>query len=149
MKKKVNQVNISSDYLYPVFDPTQFPGTVNKMVTKIKSFQKKHKIDAIAFTGTSGSAVAYPLSYKLKIPLICIRKEKTNHTHYKYEGRYNASTYIIVDDFISTGATIKTIKKQVREISRQSKLLGIFLYNASMFDPGHSYKDFNTTIYCV
>jgi hypothetical protein len=92
----------SSDYLSSVFNTPLFIKKVNKMALKIKAFRKKNKFQAIAFTGVSGTTFASALSYKLGIPLICIRKANDkSHSSTIYEGRLNVKSYIIVDDFIT------------------------------------------------
>jgi adenine/guanine phosphoribosyltransferase-like PRPP-binding protein len=98
--------------------------------TKIKKFRRKVSFDAIAFTGTSGAAIAYLLSFILKIPLICIRKSiRDNHSGLKLEGCITAKKYIIVDDFIESGRTINKIKKSITAENKKSKCVGIYLYN--------------------
>jgi adenine/guanine phosphoribosyltransferase-like PRPP-binding protein len=136
MKKKIqrkphhrNNYPFVSGYLNKIFSTIQFTKTINKLAIRIQSFRKKHRIEAIAFTGVSGSAVAYPLSYKLKIPLICVRKG-TSHYGSPYEGREDVKRYIIVDDLIETGNTIRKIKKTVKIHSPKAKCIGVFLYNA-------------------
>lgn len=107
MKKKIKKKKfehvISTDYLGKVYRVTDYIKIINKMVTAIRKFQKRHKFDAIAFTGTSGASMAYPLSLRLKLPLICVRKNDRNHFGYPIEGCVTADNYIIVDDFISDG----------------------------------------------
>ena len=101
------------------------------MANKIAKFVKQNKIDAIAFSGTSGAAYAYPLALKLNLSLICVRKSINGNHYNKYvEGCYNAERYIIVDDFIDTGATIRRILKKVKTFSSEAKCSGIFLYNS-------------------
>lgn len=124
--------NFTSDYLGKIYCTSDFSKTINRLAAQIISFKKKHPIGAIAFTGTSGASVAYPLSYKLKIPLICIRKGR-HHAYSNFEGRTDAKTYVIVDDFIESGRTILRIKKIVKTKS-DAKLIAIFLYNSNQPD---------------
>lgn len=140
---------IQTDYLGKIYRVNDFVKVVEKAARHITAFRKKQPFDAIAFTGTSGAALAYPLSVKLKLPLICVRKSKRdNHFGSKIEGVSNARTYIIVDDFIASGTTIKKIRKSVVENSynpygsnyKEPKLVGIYLYDHD-FDRGDVYKD--------
>jgi adenine/guanine phosphoribosyltransferase-like PRPP-binding protein len=148
--KKITSKNKPSSYftgyLRSVFDVQEYFHVINKLVVKIKKFQQNKPFDAIAFTGTSGAAVAFTLAYKLKVPLICIRKT-TDKSHYKniYEGIENIKRYIIVDDFIETGSTIDRIKKGVCSRSEGAKLVGIFLYR----DCWHNLKYKDTTVYGI
>lgn len=123
-----------SDYLDQIYHPAQYAKTITKLVAAIRKFKKNNPFDAIAFTGTSGAAAAYPLSLRLKIPLICVRKERS-HSYLEVEGAYSMSKYIIVDDFISSG---KTIDQIVLKINNAYKALaykkptpiGIVLYHS-------------------
>lgn len=137
MKKSSKKSHsLITDYLGRIYDIKKYPNTINKLATKIKNFKLKQPFDAIAFTGTSGAAVAYPLSFLLGIPLICIRKDKRSHYgNGLYEGICGIEGYIIVDDFFASGKTIKRVIKEIKSeaIFRRSispKPVGIFLYNA-------------------
>lgn len=123
-------LRIISSYLYDVYDVKRLPWIVDATAKAIEKFHKRKAIDAIAFSGTSGAAVAYPLSVKMGFPLICIRKDGTESHYYStYEGVMDVKHYIIVDDCISSGDTIRRIKKEVSNRCRSAKLKGVFLYN--------------------
>lgn len=95
----------------------------------LRLFRKKHPFDAIAFRGNSGAAIAYPLSFKLQIPLICIRKG-ASHSPLKLEGCTNARTYVIVDDFIDSGNTMNQIQRAInKDYGSVPELVGILLYD--------------------
>jgi adenine/guanine phosphoribosyltransferase-like PRPP-binding protein len=130
MKKKF-KLKFQTAYMEKVYKVEEFAQTVQKATLALRKFRKKHPFDAIAFRGHSGAALAYPLSLRLKVPLICIRKG-TSHTDMKLEGVANARTYLIVDDFIDKGNTIKKIKQEVgrNRYWNQNKpeLVGILLY---------------------
>jgi len=123
----------TTDYLQVIFDPTQFLDTIKLAAKSIKAWNKKQPLgfEAIAFTGVSGAALAFPLAAKLNVPLLCVRKPKeSTHSFYPVEGYLAAERYIIVDDFIDYGDTINFI---VRAISEQStatfaKCIGIYQY---------------------
>mgnify|MGYP001558147125 CR=1 FL=1 len=119
---------IATGYLGDIYQVKKFTKLVLKVTKEIKKFHKKQPFDAIAFTGTSGAALAYPLSAKLGIPLICIRRGQ-NHFKEAIEGFVGAKTYIIIDDFIETGATIDRIIKKVKTNSKAIPV-AIFLYTA-------------------
>lgn len=131
--KKINH-EINTDYLESIYKTPKFIDQVNKMVLRMKDFRKNHKFDAIAFTGTSGAAMAYILSYKLKLPLICVRKDDKNHFGQSIEGCISALTYVIVDDFISSGSTIIRIHKQIKKEMPEAKPVAVFLYSDRQAD---------------
>lgn len=120
---------IKSDYLNSIYQVQDYKKLVTKAAAQIKAFKAKNPFDAIAFTGTSGAALAYPISAMLKIPLICIRK---GHNHYgqTIEGCVTATRYIIIDDFISMGRTMKKITSSIKKEMPTAKPVAIFLYTA-------------------
>jgi orotate phosphoribosyltransferase-like protein len=145
MRKKLNPT-IQTDYLNRVYEVKLFVKVVDRAVKTLTAFRKKNHFDAIAFTGTSGAALAYPLSIKMKVPLICVRKSvKDNHYGSKLEGCINARTYIIVDDFICSGSTMRKIEKAVKKgiwyrENTEPKLVGVYLYAQKSYGGG-KYKD--------
>lgn len=133
---------ISTDYLRKVYSVEAFARMLPQAVKKIKAFRKKHPFDAIAFTGSSGSAIAYPLSYMLKLPLICVRKKGDgNHFYKEIEGCINARHYLIVDDFIESGRTMNKIMSTVKSIMPNAKPVGIFLYSDAAYARREDYKN--------
>lgn len=137
---------IKTNYLNSVYEPERFKETVKSTVKRIRQFIKKNgRFDAIAFTGTSGAALAYIVANKLNVGLICVRKGDNSHYRGKVEGMRNANQYIIIDDFIDSGKTIKTIIGSVKKFSPGAKCLGIFLYDEGyddMFEYGR--QEINT-----
>lgn len=145
---------IETDYLSSVFTIEKFKKTVDKTAKDIRKFYCRMKdegktIESIAFRGTSGAAVAYPLSYKLGLPLTCIRRGIT-HSSRRIEGVTNPDYYIIVDDFIDSGHTVNAIRKAVKNEWKAATCLGIFLYHkhaaASAFTEYKNIPVYNTAL---
>ncbi len=127
MKKKVK---IRTQYLNVIYG-SNYVKLINKTIKKITLIKKKNNFDAIAFSGSSGAAIAYPISYLLKLPLIHVRKDKSHYGNSKVEGCINSNKYIIIDDFISSGATIKRIIKTIDfELNGITEPIAICLYNS-------------------
>lgn len=85
-----------------------------------------HKFDAIAFTGMSGALIAPPVSLKLGKPFIMVRKPYVSgHSEWAVEGDYGAKSYIILDDFMATGETVKRIRKQIAAVMPSAKYGGM------------------------
>jgi len=115
---------MNSHYLRDVFDPEVYSRTIDCMVHHITEYQKKNRIDAIAFRGLSGSLIAAPVCHLLHLPMICVRKGQEDcHSPYRVEGKFETSNntlqYVIVDDMIVTGATIKEIVNSVRSEAKE------------------------------
>jgi len=120
-----------SEYLEDVFMPEQFKKTIEWVKNALSCFE----FDTIAFRGTSGSAIAFPLSYELGIPLIHVRKHK-GHSFSMIEGNVDCSRYVIIDDIVCTGETIQIIQQMIQNpegfYKRRSiipKCVGVIIYD--------------------
>jgi len=141
---------IHTDYLEDIYKVNRYQQSIFKLVQAIRKFDTKHTFDAIAFTGTSGAAAAYPLSFILHKPLICIRKDRKNHMGDNYEGAAGIKNYIIVDDFIDSGTTISNVLNITQARNVNAKPLAIFLYKKYYSLKTHfQYEDFNIPIFNV
>jgi orotate phosphoribosyltransferase len=81
--------------------------------------------DAIAFRGMSGALIAPLLAHKLGKTLIMVRKRGVDcHSGHCVEGDRGARRWIIVDDFISSGHTVETIKEEVDNWMDGAEFLG-------------------------
>lgn len=112
-------------------NPVLRPGGLKLEVQSAARALKKIEFDAIAFTGLSGAVLASAVALKLNKLLYCVRKQGENrHSDYDVEGPLGALRYIIIDDLIQTGGTLRRIIKQVRKHSADcpATLVGIWLY---------------------
>lgn len=133
-KEKVVRHKIRTDYLGRVYGK-KFLKLVPKAAAKLKEFRKKNPFDAIAFTGSSGAALAFPLSYLLKVPLIHVRKKDKNHYYGGLiEGTVSSRRYIIVDDFIESGRTVHKIINTIKKVyTHPAEVVGICLYDSRSY----------------
>lgn len=121
-----------SSYLAPIYDPVRFKNLIARVAQEIKAFRKENRFDAIAFRGSSGAAAAFPLSLRLGIPIIYVRKDNESGHGQKVEGPNKAvKTFIIVDDLIASGRTVKAILDALPDAT----CLGIFLYKDRPDEP--------------
>lgn len=124
---------VRTDYLDHIFYPGMYQDTVQRSIKLGRALLGKYQYDAIAFQGNSGSAIAYILGYVLQIPLINIRKERED-SHFRrcrgqFEGFLATQKYIIVDDFYSTGGTIKRIISEVKKSCPDSECVALLMYS--------------------
>lgn len=111
------------------------PKQRNKYIGIAKRILKKRDFDLIVGRGGSGISGASILSYALNKELVIVRKSLDNHDGCRLASssdiKYNSTSlnYIIVDDFICSGKTIKEIKKQM---PAHHELVGAFLYGTDM-----------------
>lgn len=112
---------IQSDYLQAVFDKKSLKNIVRKVSAEVRIL----KPDAIVCRGVSGISAAFPVGLRCSVPVVVVRKPTDNsHSHYRVEGMKGFKTYVIIDDFILTGATMKAIADAVRN----SLCLGVITY---------------------
>lgn len=108
------------------------PKRLKRIVDNLKKRLKGLDFQAIACSGVSGLIVAGPLCYELdKYPII-VRKEKDDcHSSKKVEGVDGVFNYIILDDLICSGHTMKMICEKMVENRPKAKLVKIVIYNDS------------------
>lgn len=103
---------------------------MEKSVTTLSLLKEMYNFDTIAFTGSSGSGLAYILSYALKTPLILVRKQSdNNHSGLPFEGNMDVKKYLIVDDIMSSGNTVANIISLLYRKMPHAKCAAIFLYS--------------------
>jgi adenine/guanine phosphoribosyltransferase-like PRPP-binding protein len=110
------------DYLFAL-DPCQGRKAIARGVKALSALD----FDAIAFTGTSGGLLAPAIAYEMNKGLIVVKKGKS-HSSLRVEGCVRAATYVIVDDFISTGNTVRRIARHLRNDfnAKHAELIGIY-----------------------
>lgn len=120
-----------------IFDSSDFKKLVTKATAKVKALQKKEKINALAVCGNSGIILGSVLSYRLKIPLLVVRKNGDNKCadSLKVNGILaDECRYLIIDDLISSGDTVKLIASRIKEVAVMYRItnatpVGIMLYH--------------------
>jgi adenine/guanine phosphoribosyltransferase-like PRPP-binding protein len=107
-------------YFNRALDPLALKQAISEAVTALADVQ----FDAIAATGTSGLVFGPVLAYALGKPFIAIRKPGVDsHSDNMIESLGDHSSYLFVDDFISSGNTFR------RAISAMTyKPIGVYLY---------------------
>ncbi len=108
---------------------------IKKAGTEIKELRARLKFDAVAFTGSSGAALAFPLMVKHKVPVIYVRKprESSHGGKIEYTSDVVINRYLIVDDFIDSGSTVKRVYSTITKWSKSRECMapecvGVFLY---------------------
>ncbi len=101
----------------------------NKIIMSTYSYLNKLNIqyDAIACCGTSGLMIVPQIAELLKKNIIVVRKDLKGYSKFYVEGPYTKK-YIIIDDLICSGNTIKHILKSIDKESSRSKCMGVYCY---------------------
>jgi adenine/guanine phosphoribosyltransferase-like PRPP-binding protein len=130
-------------YLENIFVKATRKTSLAKAIATLKRHFKLKDIDTIAVRGVSGMVMGAQLALKLNKNLCVVRKKDGSHSDNDVEsGMAFQGNYIILDDLIDTGATIKAILKKIKENDAQavrsngwenkavghSTCLGIYLY---------------------
>jgi hypothetical protein len=116
---------VSPNHTSQIFNAWEFQTLVDKIAERMVLLHNKHPFDAIAGSGNSGQPLLGALSYKTGIPIISVRKSKdSNHDSSLANGYLNARTYLIIDDLIDTGTTIKRIISSIRTEQQTQRTYG-------------------------
>ncbi len=92
------------------------------------------QFDAVAFSGNSGAMIGGALCVILDKHPILVRKKISRDAHSKYivEGFFprEPMRYIIVDDFVHTGNTVRNIFSRIKRFNPYLECVGVY-----QFDP--------------
>lgn len=132
MNQKGIYLGSSSDYGWMDKSPERL---AKRIQTAVDQFKESIPVmpDAIAFTGSSGAVIAFPLALRYKLPLIMVRKphEKSHGVELECNTSELIKNFIIVDDFVCTGRTIRQILASIarrarRQNDRPPVCLGVY-----------------------
>lgn len=109
-----------------MLNPQKARYTVTQVVKMIRV--RGLVFDAIACRGVSGMLIAPIVAMRLNKTLIVVRKGEPTHSTYAVEGDHGAQRYIILDDFIDSGDTIREIGASVHNANPSAKCVGFIAY---------------------
>ena len=113
----------SVPWLAPLLDPDWR----REVITTAKEHLARQDFDAIAFMGLSGALIAPILAMEMNKTLICVRKsDEVRHSYNEVEGDSNARRYIIIDDFVTSGGTVRRIVAEISRFAPRAKCIGVF-----------------------
>ena len=119
--------------LYPVYQHMkQLCITVNNIIKTVKK-HKLHKQEIVLWCrGSSGAAIAALIAAKLpNCSIVHVKKHREEH-HYSDLDIKQKAYNVFVDDFISSGTTLKEVIKTINDYDL--KLNAIWLCNSKSFD---------------
>jgi orotate phosphoribosyltransferase len=120
-------------WLWQVFEPELFDRLCDKTAARLKKLRSKLGFDAVAFMGMSGSLLAPPVARQLKLRMIAVRPVgNSSHTHsvHVVEAPDGCDRYVILDDFIETGETVRRIVRETKKELPYVRPVGILLHEA-------------------
>jgi len=103
--------------------------TRNKIIIKAICDLRKisDSFDSIACCGVSGLMVVPQIAELLNKNIVVVRKGEQCYSEFLTEGAA-PFRYIILDDLICSGSTVKHIKKVLKEEYRRSICVGVYCY---------------------
>lgn len=108
-------------YLNTCFNIPTRNKTTEELVEYIQS--SNLKFDSLVVTGISGLVIGSILSYKINKNLCVVRKSRKTHSLLKVEsGKDTIDSYLIIDDIMDSGKTVRSIIKELRKAERISGL---------------------------
>lgn len=116
-----------SDYLHCAIDLHIRKKIINKAVIFLRKQQKTSEFTGVAFRGVSGALIAPSIADKLRCDLLVVRKKDGSHSSCEIEGNLT-DKYIIIDDFVRTGETLRIIVDKIRKYVPESKCVGVYFY---------------------
>lgn len=122
--------------------------TIKEILATIK--RKNLKPDVLVCTGISGIVPTVLVGAKLKKKICIIRKKKSEYSEYDIEGYIPEENdkYLIIDDQIYTGNTLKRIlEKLEKEHLSNKNCIGIILYTGTNMSDGYLSKEFGIKQY--
>jgi hypothetical protein len=109
------------------YDATAFAGVVDNVIRNLRPID----FDVVVFRGFSGAVVGPVVALKMGKNWAFVRKHDDNsHSSSRIEGSI-IGRYVIVDDFIDSGATIRKIIEDVSYTYPDAVCLGAFFYDQS------------------
>lgn len=90
--------------------------------------------DTFAFSGASGIIAAPYMAYKMKKNMLLVRKpDDSTHSVLPVEGFYRAKRYVVVDDFTSSGKTLRRIIAGIKSVAPEAIFVGMVSYTSMTF----------------
>jgi len=102
----------------------------NKIIVKAVCDLRKiaDQFDSIACCGTSGLMVVPQIAELLNKHIVIVRKKQDNcYSDFTVEG-VNPFRYIIIDDLICSGNTVRHITRTISADSSRAKCVGLYCY---------------------
>lgn len=117
-----------------VYFDEAFTRPASEHVRKMREMLAGVKYDTIVGTGLSGTVFVAQVAGPLRKKFAILRKpdDKSTHSGNRLEGRLGKS-YVIADDFISSGSTITRIVEFMADRHPEVKFMGVYSYQGAGF----------------
>lgn len=120
-------IHTGCSYLRPAVTMKLWNVIVDNLVELIKSTNVQ--FDTIVFRGNSGTLIAPVIASRLGKEILMVRKPNDkSHSFSLLEGNCDIKKYIIIDDFMDTGETIREILSAVKNGISNAQCVHFFGY---------------------
>lgn len=99
--------------------------TIIKAICELRKISDQ--FDSIACCGVSGLMVVPQIAEILNKHIVIIRKPEQSYSNFLVEG-VAPYKYVIVDDLVCSGDTIKYIKRTIKEEHTRAECVGVYCY---------------------
>jgi adenine/guanine phosphoribosyltransferase-like PRPP-binding protein len=131
MKKKHKHDICCASHLLPMLNPARAKHTVRQVIRMVRALNLK--FDAIACRGVSGLLIAPIVAMRLNKTIIVVRKGEQTHSMQAVEGDHGAKRYLILDDFIDGGDTVRAIVQSIYDVNKKARCAGFIAYRRLSF----------------
>lgn len=102
------------------FNHGSLRATARRVAETLPKLLARYDAQAVVVTGKSGMSVAFATMMLADIPLIVVRKRGENSHGEMIEGVIDVEVrrYIILDDFVSSGTTVRTVVRDIDDYCR-------------------------------
>lgn len=114
--------------------------TVNRTVYRLRNH--RHKFSYIVVQGMSGVLIGSPVSLRLKVPLIVVRKDADKRSSHDAFNIINAPAldhdggWLFLDDFISLGATLIRVRQGLKDCLENEQLFPSYAIKPVIHEAG-------------
>lgn len=118
-------------HLNDALDPVVSKRVVKAVCKLLREMEAEKDLtfDAIAVRGLSGLLVAPIVAMRLNKTLLCVRKGESCHSSNVVEGDVAAKNYIVLDDFVSSGSTVREVIEAVATAAPLARCVGMVSYH--------------------
>jgi orotate phosphoribosyltransferase len=132
----------SSSYHIPNFNPPTLRRNA-RLVLKIMELNGLDP-DVVAFSGVSGAAICFAMSVIGNVALACVRKEgDISHGMGVEAAERDVGHYVIVDDLMSSGETIRRIVGKISDRWVGARLDAILLTSGTVWSGQQQFFDYH------
>ncbi len=122
-------MSVITDYHHLVFHNKLWAEAINRVIRKLEDISPS---TGLVCSGISGMMVAIPVVERTGRELAIVRKAtEEHHSCFTVEG-HDVREYVIIDDFIESGQTVKRMISLMDLERKGAKCIGIMLYRDSM-----------------